>query len=161
MDRSILKTYTKQTGTSDLSHYNIISGRQLLEQVFVAIVDENAHRGDIKKNPFHFKDFGLKEASLVVNGVHEPSELYKLDKTSGDMVDMYTSFLENTGISASEDREFGISMEDYYGGCFILAWDRTPDKCNRFHTHEMDSGSIDINLKTKIPLPNTVTVSIW
>ena len=161
MDRSILKTYTKQTGTSDLSHYNIISGRQLPEQVFVAIVDENAHRGDIKKNPFNFKDFGLKEASLVVNGVHEPSELYKLDKTSGDMVDMYTSFLENTGISATEDREFGISMEDYYGGCFILAWDRTPDKCNRFHTHEMDSGSIDINLKTKIPLPNTVTVIIY
>ena len=161
MDRSLLKTYTKQTGTSDLSHYNIISGRQLPEQILVAIVDENAHRGDIKRNPFNFKDFDVKEASLVVNGVHEPSELYKLDKSRGDKIDLYNSFLENTGVSANEDREFGISLEDYYNGCFILAWDRTPDKCNRYHTHEMDSGSIDINLKTKSPLPNTVTVIIY
>ena len=161
MDRSLLKTYTKQTGTSDLSHYNIISGRQLPEQILVAIVDESAHRGNINKNPFNFKDFDLKEASLVVNGVHEPSELYKLDKAKGDIIDLYNSFLENTGVSANEDREFGISLEDYYNGCFILAWDRTPDTCNRYHTHEMDSGSIDINLKTKTPLPNTVTVIIY
>ena len=113
MDRSLLKTYTKQTGTSDLSHYNIISGRQLPEQILVAIVDESAHRGNINKNPFNFKDFDLKEASLVVNGVHEPSELYRLDKTKGDIIDLYNSFLENTGVSANEDREFGISLEDY------------------------------------------------
>ena len=47
MDRSLLKTYTKQIGTSDLSHYNIISGRQLPEQILLAIVDENAHDGEI------------------------------------------------------------------------------------------------------------------
>ena len=93
--------------------------------------------------------------------MHEPSELYKLDKTKGDKIDLYNSFLENTGVSANEDREFGISLEAYYNGCFILAWDRTPDTCNHYHTHEMDSGSIDINLKTKTPLPNTVTVIIY
>ena len=56
------------------------------------------------------------------------------------------NFIENTGVSI-DDREFGISLEDYYGGSFLLAWDRTPDKCNRFHRHAMDSGSIDINIK--------------
>merc|ERR1712082_201117 len=62
-----------------------------------------------------------------------------------DKVDMYASFLENTGIS-TDDREFGITMDDYYGGSFILAWDRTQDKCNRFHRHISDSGAISINL---------------
>ena len=160
IDRSLLKTYTVSAGTSDLSEYNIISGKQLPEQVIVAIVDEDAHRGVINKNPFKFKDFDITEASLVVNGVHEPQEVYKLNKSTGDKVDLYEHFLENTGIS-NDDREFGITMDDYYGGSFMLAWDRTPDKCNRFHRHVMDSGSMSINLKTRTPLPNTVTVIVY
>ena len=82
------------------------------------------------------------------------------DKTKGDKVDLYEHFLENTGIS-NDDREFGITMDDYYGGSFMLVWDRTPDKCNRFHRHVMDSGSMSINLKTSVPLPNTVTVIVY
>ena len=102
----------------------------------------------------------MREASIVLNSVHEPSESYKLDITSGDKADLYVSFLENTGVS-TDDREFGISMTDYYGGNMLLVWDRLPDKCNRFHRHEMDSGSIDVNLKIREHLPNTVTVIIY
>ena len=160
IDRSLLKTYTVTGGRYDLSEYNIITGNQLPEQVIVAIVDEDAHNGNIAKNPFHFKDYDLSEASLVVNGIHEPQELYKLNKTLNDNVDMYASFLENTGIS-TDDREFGITMEDYYGGNFILVWDRTQDKCNRFHRHLSDTGSISINLKTRTVLPSSVTVIIY
>ena len=69
----------------------------------------------------------------------------------------FANFLENTGVH-TDDREFGISLEDYFGGSFLLAWDRTPDKCNRYHRHKMDSGTIDINIKTKHPLTETVTV---
>ena len=86
-----------------------------------------------------------------------PPDQYKLDKSTGDIADLYAQFLENTGISI-DDREIGISIEDYYGGSFILAWDRTQDKCNRFHRHMMDSGSMSINIKTKTPLEKTVTV---
>ena len=60
---------------------------------------------------------------------------------------MFAHFLENTGVH-TDDREFGISLDDYYGGCFLTALDRTPDKCNRYHRHKIDSGTIDLNLKT-------------
>ena len=53
------------------------------------------------------------------------------------------------------------SLNDYYGGSFLLAWDRTPDKCNRYHRHKMDSGTIDVNIKTKQPLTETVTVIVY
>ena len=39
---------------------------------------------------------------------------------------MFANFLENTGVHM-DVREFGISLKDYYGGIFLLAWDRTPD----------------------------------
>ena len=102
----------------------------------------------------------MREASIVANGVHEPSESYKLDITSGDKADLYARFLENTGVY-TDDREFGFSMTDYYGGNMLLVWDRLPDKCNRFPRHEMDSGSIDVNLKIREPIPYTVTVIIY
>ena len=160
IDRSLLKTYTVTKGRSELSEYNIISGMQLPEQVFVVIVDEDAHRGVIDKNPFNFKDYNITQASLVVNGVHEPPDKYKLDKDSGDIVDLYAQFLENSGVSI-DDRDIGIPIHDYYGGSFILAWDRTQDRCNRYHRHIMESGSMSINIKTKTPLEKTVTVIIY
>ena len=73
---------------------------------------------------------------------------------------MFASFLDNTGVH-TDDREFGISLEDYYGGSFLLAWDRTPDNCNRYHRHKMSSGTIDINIKTGTPLAETVTVIVY
>ena len=98
--------------------------------------------------------------SIIVNGVNEPTELYKLDVDGGDKVDMFANFLENTGVHM-DDREFGISLKDYYGGCFLLAWDRTPDKFNGYHSHKMDSGTIDVNIKTKQSLTETVTVIVY
>ena len=160
MDRSLVKNYVVTKGTSDLSHYNLITGKQLPDQVLIAIVDHSAHTGNLQKNPFNFQDFNLTEASLVVNGVNEPTDLYRLNKLEGDKADLYWNFLENTGVS-TDDREFGLTIKDYYGGSLILAFDRSPDKCNRFHRHPPDSGSMDINIKTKVPIANPVTVIVY
>ena len=143
IDRSLIKSYTVQSGQSDLSHYNIISGHQLPEQIIIGMVEQKAHGGDLKKNPFNFQHFNISEASIVVNGVHEPTEPYKLHISAGNYVDLYTDFLLNTGI-ANEDRDYGITEEDYVGGCFLLAFDRSKEKCNRYHRHPHDSGTIDI-----------------
>ena len=160
IDRSLLKTYTVSSGRLDLSGYNIISGRQLPDQIIIGVLEEGAHSGDITKNPFNFQDFGISEACLIVNGRREPPELYRLNKDSGDKADLYSSFLENVGVGV-DDRECGITYDDYYGGSFLLVWDRTQDKCNRFHRHASDTGSIDVYLKTKTPLTKTVTIVIY
>ena len=78
----------------------------------------------------------------------------------GDKVDIVWNLLYNTGIN-HEDREFGINLDDYYRVSFLFAWDRTPDNCKRFHRHKKDSGTIDINIKTKVPLKETVTVIFY
>ena len=123
--------------------YNVISGRQLPDQIIIGVLEENAHSGDIIKNPFHFQDFGITEACLVVNGRREPPNLYRVYIDSGDKADLYNSFLENVGVGR-DDCEYGITYEDFYGGSFLLVWDRTQDRCNRFHRHIQDNVSIDI-----------------
>ena len=160
IDRSLLKTYTVSQGRMDLSEYNIISGRQLPDQIIIGVLEEGAHSGNINKNPFHFQDFDISEACLVVNGRREPPETYRVNKDIGDKADLYNSFLENVGVG-DDDRECGITYDDFYGGSFLLVWDRTQDKCNRFHRHNQDSGSIDVHLKTRTALPKTVTIVIY
>ena len=124
------------------------------------MVEQLAHQGNIRKNPFNFKHFDCSEASIVINGVHEPTEPYKLEIDKGDYIDLYTDFLNNLGI-ANEDRDCGISESDFLGGNFFVVFDRSKEKCNRFHRHPADSGSIDINLRTRTNLPQTVTVIVY
>lgn len=160
IDRSLIKSYTVQSGQSDLSHYNIISGHQLPEQIIIGMVEQASHGGNLKKNPFNFQHFDISEASIVVNGTHEPAEPYKLHVSAGNYVDLYSDFLLNTGI-ANEDRDYGITESDYVGGCFLLAFDRSKEKCNRYHRHPHDSGTIDINIRSRANLTSTVTVIIY
>ena len=160
IDRSLIKTHTVQPGTSDLSCYNVIRGQQLPDQIIIGLLTEKAHRGEANLNPFNFQHFNLAEASILVNGVHEPREPHKVDIDAGDYISLYSDFLENTGIGV-DDRDFGVSMNDYIGGSFLIAFDRTRDKCNRFHRHQADSGTIDVNIRLKSNITETVVVLIY
>ena len=35
------------------------------------------------------------------------------------------------------------------------------DKCNRWHRHKADIGSIDINIRLRTPLPYPITVIVY
>ena len=96
----------------------------------------------------------------MVNGVHEPAEAYKLDIANGDYIDLYTDFLLNTGIG-DEDRDCGITEREFIGGSFLLVFDRSKHKCNRYHRHPHDSGTIDINIRTRQNLASTITVLVY
>ena len=124
------------------------------------MVDQASHSGNLTKNPFNFKNLNISEALIVVNGVHEPSEPYKLDITKGDYSNLYSDFLLNTGIG-NEDRDCGITEVDYTSGTFLLVFDRSKEKCNRYHRHPHDSGTIDINIRTRENLTSTITVIVY
>ena len=83
-------------GTTDLSTYNIFRGSQLPEQVTIGVVPQESYNGSLNTNPFNFKHYDIREASLIVNWVNEPVKLYKLDVNKGYKADMFASFLDNT-----------------------------------------------------------------
>ena len=98
IDRSVIKTYIVNANKSDLSHYNIISGHQLPDQILIGVVTENSYNGSITTNPYNFKDWDIREASILVNGVHEPQELYKMNKSESETADIWNQFLNNSGV---------------------------------------------------------------
>ena len=77
IERSLIKTYVVNSGITDLSVYNLIRGSQLPEQIIIGVISQESYNGCINKNPFNFQDFDIREASLIVNGVNEPAELYQ------------------------------------------------------------------------------------
>ena len=42
-----------------------------------------------------------------------------------------------------------------------MAFDRSKEKCNRFHRHPHDTGTIDINIRSKTNLTSNVVVVIY
>ena len=160
IDRSIIKTYTIPSGTSNLSQYKIFEGNKLPEQLFVGMLPQASFNGDQEKNPFNFKPYNLREVNLVVNGLLEPPNRYTLDISSSDTAGFYLDFLENIGI-AGDNKEIGISKKDYYNGNFLIAFDRSPDKSNRYRPFMTEGGVMDINLHLRSPTSEVMTLIVY
>ena len=147
--RNFIRSYTTRANQLDWSYPNFITNnRQLPETVYVVFVPLGAYEGDKHKNPFNFKQLKFQEASLIINGIHEPTTPLTNVMDRYRMKDMYDYFLNNTGRDHFNSNSVNISMEEYYEkGYFILAWDRTPSGNNRFTRSTMGYGTISLNLK--------------
>ena len=160
IDRSIIKTFTIPSGTSNLSQYKIFEGNKLPEQIIVGILPQVAFNGVKNKNPFNFLPHNLREANLLVNGLLEPPNRYTLNTEDKDLAGFYLDFLENIGIS-NDNKEIGLNLENYYGGNFLIAFDRSPDKSNRYRPFMTEGGIMDINLHLRTPTTEVLTLIIY
>ena len=117
--------------------------------MIICMAEQSSHSGNIQKNPFNFKHLDISEASIVVNGVHEPAEAYKLDITNGDYIDLYTDFLLNIGIG-NDDRDCGLDESDFLGGSFLLVFDRSKHATDTTDIHMNRAQLISISEHAKI-----------
>ena len=70
-------------------------------------------------------------------------------------------FLRNTGGSHLESQSVNLTFEEYYGGNFFLAWDRTKSRDNRFRKTLPDSGSMSLNLKAEAGLDENYVLIVY
>ena len=69
--------------------------------------------------------------------------------------------MKNTGGSFIDSQSVNLTEDAYYGGQFMLAFDRTKSRDNRFRRTVPDSGTISINLKLASPLEENIVVVIY
>ena len=160
IDRSIIKSYVIPKGTTDLSRYKAFEGQKLPEQLIIGIIPQSAFNGNNAKNPFNFQHYNLREANLLVNGVPEPLYKYQLNIKDKDTASFYSEFLENVGVS-TDNKEIGIDHDSYYNGNFLIAFDRSPDKSNRFRQFLTEGGLMDINLILSKPTTEVLIVLVY
>ena len=94
--------------------------------IMVAMVDNDAVNGTIKKNPFNFKHNELREIALRVNGVSHPGPPYRPDFSSYQFLRSYVDFMNVFGFYNTDDTN-ALTMKEFKSGYTIYAFDLTAD----------------------------------
>ena len=158
--QNVMKSFAVPTGSTELKSHNLFFGNRLPNRVYLAFVEQSAYNGDEKKNPFNFETAGMKEASLIINGVSEPNPPYTFEP-GVDERDLYFSFLENTGTSAFEMESVNVSFNEFKNGYFILPFDRSPTKDNGLYSHKSEGGSITVKVRCQTPINKNFMVLVF
>lgn len=125
---------------------SINHGGKIPKQIIVALLETSSMVGDYKKNPYNFKNFGVKQIHLKINGAQVPSDPLKPDFTNKKYAREFTHLFRNTGKYRINSGNC-ISWDAFEGGCAIYPFDLTPDQCNGFHTHAGKEGTVDIEIE--------------
>ena len=130
------------------------------KSILLAMVRTSAADGKYNLNPFNFHHFNLRRISLVINGEEYPSgglQFRWLNRANPEVMVGYQWMYANSGAIAN-NRGNIVDLSHFSGGCFIIPFDLTPDRCNGRHTHNAEFGFIDVYLDFEEPLPVSITV---
>ena len=148
--KNIIKWYTKSEGESDMSKDGLFytSKNNLPEQIIIFIMPLAQFNGTLATNPYYWTSpYKFSEIGLVVNGWYEPSRFLKTTTEAGKL-ELYHHVLDNIGFGDQKiTSDIPLSYEEFFGGSFMIPFDRTAAKHNGFYTTLPDSGTMDIHLK--------------
>lgn len=126
--RMIVRQYSINAGTATLSLDNIIMGQKPNILLF-AMLSNNSYCGAREKNPYYFKNFGLQQFVLYVDGKQVPSKPLQMDhnETTGKITSRaYNTLFNATGIKYF-DKGHQITKKLFDTCYFMLAFDLTAD----------------------------------
>lgn len=126
--RMTVRQYAINSGTSTLSLDNIVMGKKPNILLF-AMLNNNAYCGTRNKNPFYFKNFGLQQFALYVDGKQVPSKpiVMQHSETNGNITSRaYNSLFSAMGINYF-DKGHQITKKLFDSCYFMLAFDLTAD----------------------------------
>lgn len=156
--RCEVRNHLVQIGSSTFSWNNVSTGA-LPEFCIIAMVDTEAYNGSVTKNPFNFQTFNIQSFNVTVNGleVGAPRHLeFNFNQNNPLSQHSYFSLFKQLNLHKFDQANL-IDRKLYNAGCFLLAYDLTPDRdtdCNNF----INSGSIRFEARFAEPLPVSVTV---
>lgn len=129
---------------------------RLPKTIIIGMVETTAYNGSAQQNPYNFQHFGVNHVNILHNGVVVPSEPYTPDWENGLYVREYRAFFDNTGIG-TDNINSNMNPNLFKSGATLFAFDLTPDRCNSFHWHKQEKGTIGIDFRFKAPLAKGVT----
>lgn len=126
--RMTVRQYSVNAGTANLCLDNIIIGQKPNILLF-AMLNNNSYCGTRNKNPFYFKNFGLQQFVLYVDGKQIPSKplVMQHSNAEGNLTSRaYNSLFTATGINYF-DKGHQITKQLFDNCYFMLAFDLTSD----------------------------------
>jgi hypothetical protein len=156
INKSDVRTQSFAAGLKALNVPALFTGN-LPKHIIIGIVKNKNYHGSFDTNPYNFENNSINYIALRVNGALVPTDPYEPNFDDNLFVREYRSFFDNLGIHHDDAGNF-ISAKYYKNGCTLFAFDLTPDRCNGFHFHPTATGTIDLEVKLKNTLTDTVTI---
>ena len=157
--RVMMKSVSIPIGSLSLNEENLFSG-QLPKRIIIGLVDSDSFEGLYTKNPFNFKNFGLKYCSLHMDGKMIPQKPLSSDFENNLSLRNYFTLLESTGKSFGNNG-IDIDRTEYEEGYSLLAFDLSPDLEDTGCYHLIRKGNIRLELKFDKGLTSPVNVIVY
>ena len=126
--------------------------------LMIAMVENEAFNGNIKKNPFHFQHFDLSKFALYRDGVSVPGQAFTPDFDNGLVLRSYMQTMRTFNYYNTDDTN-GLTMKDFVNGYTIYAFDLTADReMTAGHRQPITSKNLRLELIFKKATPCTVNV---
>ena len=121
-------------------------------RVICGFLETKAYDGDIKKNPYEFKNFELESLILKVNSKSLPiSNGLKFDFAHDRYLDGYRSLTKII-------KDLDITYEEYKNGYTLFAFDLNPDISSCEHFSLLKDGSLDLELTKTAATVDSITL---
>ncbi len=160
IDRVECKAFSIPAGKMDDTQEKVFMG-QIPNRIIVGCVDNDAFNGRFMKNPFNFKNQGLTQVSLELDGQEQTLKPIKCDFEHGLLAQAYMSLFTGTG-KAFKNEDMDISIEEYPDGYTLFCFDLSPDLGEPAdHFDLIKSGCVRLTLNFALPLPRTINVIVY
>ena len=148
------------TGESAV-HLDDVFLQQIPNAVVLGMLSVKAVEGDLKTNPHKFAHNQLTSASVFMNGTQLPPLGYTMDFENNVYLRCYTDLLQITG-NWNNNKNIGISREDYKNGHTLLAFDLTKGQIiNTNFFKPGRRGSVRIEMRFKKALTESQYLFIY
>ena len=124
----------------------------------LGMIDADAYIGNWKKNPLNFQHYDISRAGFYIDDETIAKPPYLLNPGGGKYLEPLMELYHILG-KAGEDRDIGITPDDFVNGLFLLPFDVTPTSAaNMEYLSKKKEGNCRIELQFRKPLPNNIII---
>ncbi|XP_067135027.1 uncharacterized protein F54H12.2-like [Centruroides vittatus] len=155
--RTEVKVFTLSSGIQSSNISNAVIG-QLPYRITIGLVSNVSFNGNVKYNPFNFKNYNLNYICLLKDNQMLPSKPFVLDFDANLYARSFLTLFEDIGC-INHHKYTNISYKNYKDGYTLYSFDLTPDRsASESHKSVNQIGNISIEVKFKTALLETVNV---
>ncbi|KAH7670034.1 Protein F19G12.2, partial [Aphelenchoides avenae] len=131
-------------------------------RVIIGMVNNQAYIGDMKKSPFNFQPFDVREVVVNAGGINYPAVPYNLSWRL-QPVQFVRAFVDmHDGCMPSHNTTNGITLEQYLDGWtfFVIPLTAALDDCGGFELVRNGTTTIALRFSTPIPDPGVSLICL-
>jgi hypothetical protein len=151
--RVVLTNLHVSNPARETPHQALFTG-QLPRRLVFACVEGDAYRGTMKKSPFIFKHYNIKDVKVTCGGQTFPLQPLNVDFKNNIYIQAYNQLFEALDQSR-ENKGNIISRADFKNTHCIFAFDLTPDEDDNGHWDLIREGTTSIDIKFGDALPDS------